>query len=416
MQAVLAIPGLETLRSYGDATEVLMERVAGVPLLVRVVATAARAGADAVLIIWPEDVNRAILESHAESSLLKNINIENLVWPNAFDPQSRAHWAAIAGRLADRFLWLPWNWVTHKRSLARLSPASSLPSTWESPVLLEKRAPLHQADFPISARSPADGVPVTSRATVRIAERFLVANSGKPLDGIYSSFNRRLCRPFVRLLTHTQVTPNLITLAGLVVAILGALLFARGSYVNYLGGALLFFVSGLFDEMDGMLARIKFQESTFGTWFEGFVDNITYLAVFAGMTIGLHREYGRWALKYGIALTVGCLLSVIVISVQRRLSTAPDRPHEYAGRMNRLLEEDSSSPVSRIVRQIHIFVKKGVLVHYLLIFTLVDGLPLFLWLAAIGSNLTWILALYFTRRFFRGSPFGTAVEDVQPAA
>jgi hypothetical protein len=157
-----------------------------------------------------------------------------------------------------------------------------------------------------------------------------------------------------------------------------------------------------------MLARIKFQESTFGTWFEGFVDNITYLAVFAGITIGLHREYGSWALKYGIALTVGCLLSVIVISVQRRLSTAPDRPHEYAGRMNQLLEADSSSPVSRIVRQIHIFVKKGVLIHYLLTFTVVDGLPLFLWLAAIGSNLTWILGLYFTRRFFLGSPFGTA--------
>jgi phosphatidylglycerophosphate synthase len=416
VQAVLAIPGLETLRSYGDPTEVLMQKVAGVPLLVRVVATAARAGVDAVLIIWPEDVNQAILESCTESSLFKNIKIDNLVWPNAFDPQSRAHWAAITGRLADRFLWLPWNCVTHKHSLVRLSPESALPLSWEFPVLLEKRAPFHQAGFPTSASSQADGIPVTSRATVRIAEQFLVTNSGKPMDGIYSSFNRRLCRPFVRRLSHTRVTPNAITLAGLLVAILGALLFARGSYVNYLGGALLFFVSGLFDEMDGMLARIKFQESTFGTWFEGFVDNITYLAVFVGITIGLHREYGSWALKYGVALTVGCLLSVIVISVQRRLSTAPDRPHEYAGRMNQLLEADSSSPISRIVREIHIFVKKGVLVHYLLMFTVVNGLPLFLWLAAIGSNLTWILGLYFTRRFFRGSPFGTAAEDIQSAA
>jgi phosphatidylglycerophosphate synthase len=416
VQAVLAIPGLETLRSYGDPTEVLMQTVAGVPLLVRVVATASEVGVNSMSIIWPEGVNLAILESRTESSLLNNIHVENLVWPNAFDPQNPDHWAAISSSLDDRFLWLPWNWVTHKRSLARLSLESALPSSWKFPVLLEKHAPFHQAGFPINASSQADGIPVTSRATVRIAEQFLVANSGKPLDGIYSTFNRRLCRPFVRLLTHTRVTPGVITLAGLLVAILGALLFARGSYVNYLGGALLFFVSGLFDEMDGMLARIKFRESTFGTWFEGFVDNITYLAVFAGITIGLHREYGSWALKYGIALTVGCLLSVIVIGVQRRLSTAPDRPHEYAGRMNQLLEADSSSPVSRIVRQIHIFVKKGVLVHYLLIFTVANGLPLFLWLAAVGSNLTWILALYFTRRFFRGSPFGTAVEDIQPAA
>ena len=140
----------------------------------------------------------------------------------------------------------------------------------------------------------------------------------------------------------------------------------------------------------------------------GFVDNITYLVVFAGITVGLHRQYGSWPLKYGIALIIGCVLSVIVIGVQRKLSTAPDRPHEYAGKMNQLLEADSSNSLSLIVRQIHVFVKKGVLVHYLLIFTLMGGLPLFLWLAALGSNLTWILGLYFTRRFFLRAACGSS--------
>lgn len=261
-----------------------------------------------------------------------------------------------------------------------------------------------------------DGIPVTSETTVRTAERFLVANSGKPLDGIYSSFNRRLCRPFVRLLSHTRVTPNALTFGGLLVAILGGLLYARGSYVNYVGGALLFFVSGLFDEMDGMLARIKFRESAFGTWLEGLVDNITYLVVFAGITVGLHRQYGSWPLKYGVALIIGCVLSVIVIGVQRKLSTAPDRPHEYAGKMNQLLEADWSNSLSLIVRQIHIFVKKGVLVHYLLIFTVMGGLPLFLWLATVGSNLTWILGLYFTHRFFLRPRFEVTGKDMQRAA
>jgi hypothetical protein len=68
------------------------------------------------------------------------------------------------------------------------------------------------------------------------------------------------------------------------------------------------------------------------------------------------------------------------------------------------------------VRQVHIFVKKGVLVHYLLIFTVAGGLPLFLWLATIGSNLTWILGLYFTRRFFLRRPFKAAGKDLQTAA
>jgi phosphatidylglycerophosphate synthase len=416
VQAVLAIPGLETLRSHGDAAEVLTQKVAGVPLLVRVLATAVRAAVDSILVIWPEDMNPAILESCAGSSLLKGAHVETLVWKHAFDPQSAAHWAAIDARLEDQFLWLPWNWVTHKRALAGLSPSSVCPLTWEHPVLLKKRAVLDDAGFRVSSSRQTSGVSVTSSTSVRIAEHFLVANSGKPTDGIYSNFNRRLCRPVVRLLTYTPVTPNAVTFGGLLVAILAAFLFARGSYFNYVGGALLFFVSGLFDEIDGMLARLKFRESAFGTWFEGLTDNVTYLAIFAGITVGLQRQYGSWALKYGIALTIGCVLSVLVISVQRKLSTSPDRPHEYAGKMNQLLEGDSSNLVSKIVRQVHIFVKKGVLVHYVLIFTLMGGLPLFLWLAALGSNVTWILALYFTRRFFLRPAFEVASNDIQTAA
>ena len=416
MQAVLAIPGSATLRNYGEPRDVLMRQVAGVPLLVRALATAARAGVDSILVIWPKDVDPAIFESCTDSYLPKGVAVNKCVWTSAFDPQRLDHWAAIEGRLQDRFLWLPWNWATHKRALAGLPPSSFRPVNWESPVSLEKRAILPDARSRVTSDRQPEGVAVTSPATASVAERFLVANSGKPTDGIYSNFNRLLCRPAVRLLSHTGVTPNALTLAGLLVALAGALLYARGSYANYVAGALLFFVSGLFDEMDGMIARLKFRESAFGTWFEGFVDNVTYLAVFAGIVVGLHRQYGSWAAKYGIALMIGCVLSVVVIALQRKLATSPDRPHEYAGTMNSLMEADSSNLASKIVRQIHIFVKKGVLVHYLLIFTLLGGLPVFLWLAALGSNLTWMFALYFTRRFFHRTPLEAAVNDLPTAA
>jgi phosphatidylglycerophosphate synthase len=207
------------------------------------------------------------------------------------------------------------------------------------------------------------------------------------------------------------VTPNWVTLGGLVVAIVAALMYARGYYAAYVGGALLFFLSGLFDEADGMLARLKFRESVFGTWFEGFVDEATYLLLFGGITAGLYREHGPRELTYGYLLIIGCALSIAVTRLQRKLATAPGRPHEYAGRLNRLLESDSSNLVSRIVRQIHIFIKKGVSIHYLLIFTVLGGLPLLLRLAALGSNLTWTLALYFNRRFFRTGKPGAVVSE-----
>lgn len=54
--------------------------------------------------------------------------------------------------------------------------------------------------------------------------------------------------------------------------------------------------------------------------------------------------------------------------------------------------------------------QKGVLVRYLLLFTVVGGLPLFFWLEAVGSNLTWVFALYFTRRFFLQPTFPLSVQ------
>lgn len=380
MQALLAIPDLETLRKQGGPRSALMRHVAGVPLVKRILATAARADVDSVVLICPEGLDPAILEFDAQSPLLKNMPVRIVFQAGAFDPRNAAYWAAIEQHLDEEFLWLPWNFVTHKRALVDLTPSQA------GEVILEP---------------PIEGVYINAAADVLRAERFLVLRSGKPTDGIYSNFNRRLCRPLVRLLAHFPVTPNEITVVGLVAGVFAAFFFARGSYINYVAGALLFFVSGLIDEVDGMIARIKFLESAFGTWFEGFVDNATYLAIFAGITVGLHRELGNWAWNTGIALIAGSVLSVLVIAAQRKLATRRDRPNEYAGKMNRLMEADSSNLISKIVRQIHIFVKKGVLIHYLLLFTIVGGLYIFLWLAAIGANLTWIIALYFTRRFFR---------------
>jgi len=40
------------------------------------------------------------------------------------------------------------------------------------------------------------------------------------------------------------------------------------------------------------------------------------------------------------------------------------------------------------------------LIHYIVLFTILGLLPVVFVLATIGANLTWILTLYFNRRFF----------------
>lgn len=408
MQAVLVIPEKSTLQNFAGAGKILTREVAGVPLLIRVIATAMRADVDKLLIVWPPDVDRSMWDQCGSSRLLRGLQIAHLVCQ--FDPRQAASWAGIAETVQELFYWLPWNWVTHKRALAGLVRELAKPDSWDAPALLERQAICGNAT---SQPRETEGVLITSENQIAEAERFLVAHSGKPSDGIYSRFNRWLCRPAVRLLSHTAVTPNWVTLGGLVVGIAAALVYAQGHYVAYVTGAMLFFLSGLFDEADGMLARIKFRESVFGTWFEGFVDEATYLLLFGGITVGLYRQRGPRELIYGYLLLIGCALSIAVTRWQRKLATAPDRPHEYAGRLNRLLEQDSSNLVSRIVRQIHIFIKKNASVHYLLIFTILGVLPLLLRLAALGANLTWTLALYFNRRYFRRGRKGAAVRDAQ---
>ncbi|MGA7290377.1 MAG: CDP-alcohol phosphatidyltransferase family protein, partial [Terriglobales bacterium] len=308
------------------------------------------------------------------------------------------------------FLWLPWNWITTKEFLAHLPLAQIHSVHWAEPAY----ATFHEVtrDNDLSALLHPEGVAVTSPESVSRAERFLVVHSGKVLDGIHTSFNRRLCRPFVRLLSHTSVSPNAVTLGGVVISIVSAIAFARGSYWWSVLGALLFYVAGLFDEMDGMLARVTFAESPQGTWLEGFADGLSYLLLFGGITIGLHRHYGRSATVMGITLLVGAILALIATSLQRKRATTSDRPNEYLGRFYHLLEKDSGNWISRVVRQVQAFQKRGVVINYVVLFTVIGALPVLFFLATLGAHLTWILTLYFNRRFF-AQP---AESGVQPDA
>jgi phosphatidylglycerophosphate synthase len=403
MQVVIVVP--EPASAFERPTGRLTRKICGVSLLERTLATAQRAGAKDVLLVWPQRMTMLLAETFLQSPRLRKTGKVRLVQANSFDPNSPSSWKNLQGYLDDRFVWLPWNWVTYARALASL-PQSQRPSTnWDVPAWVSKSEVVSEASSHRQTESlPApEGVAVTSDDTAVIAERFLVARSGKVLDGIHTSFNRWLCRPAVRWLTHTRATPNAVTLGGVVVAIFAAFAFARGNYWSYVVGSLLFYVAGLFDEMDGMLARIKFSDSPLGTYLEGFADGLSYVLLFGGITIGLYRQYGTRELWVGAALLVGTVLSVVITSFVRKEATAADRPHEYLGKLYRKMEDDSANWISRAARQAQAFQKRGVMIIYVVIFTVLGGLPLLFYLATLGSHLTWTLAIYFKRRFFKQS-------------
>ena len=104
----------------------------------------------------------------------------------------------------------------------------------------------------------------------------------------------------------------------------------------------------------------------------------------------------------GILLLFGTAMTCWVAVRQRKVATTPDRPEQYLRRYYRLLEGDSGNIISKFVRQVHLFIKKGVLCHYVIIFSALGALPVFFCMAVFGSNLAWLLGLY-TGRLFRAS-------------
>jgi len=410
MQIVMAIPRSAELHRHGGLKEALLCDVSGVPLLIRILATGIRVGASRALILLREAVPCEVENVLRSSKMLSGLEELKLVEVSKFDPASPESWQEISETLNEEFLWLPWNWVTNKHGLIGLKRMEGRPERWDRPSRLSRSAILSTEHPTRGPELSNEGSLVTSRSSALAAERWLVAHSGKPLDGIYSRFNRWLCRPTVRALAHTAVSPNMVTFAGLLVAVVSAWYFAQGSYMTSLIGAVLFFLSGLLDEVDGMLARVRFSDSALGTWLEGTVDNITYLLLFVGITIGLYRQRGPQEVWLGEAALVGSILAVLVISWQRKRSTRPDKPQEYLGNVYQLLDKDRGNWISRTVREVHIFLKKGVFIHYVLVFTALGLLPVLLRLVAFGSNLTWVLALYFSYRFFRRSTGARTIE------
>lgn len=400
MQVVIAIPPFTNTIGGQEASNLMMREVAGVPLLKRIVLTARRAGATDVLFLCPDVQGRTFARAFSRE-LFPNDSRIRVIHAGNFNAQDLSNWARLNPHPDDRFLWIPWNWVTTKQFLTNLPLQNPTLVNWSKPARISLREDDRDHSAPTIPHT--EGVLVASSEDISSAERFVVANSGKILDGIHTGFNRRLCRPFVRLLSRTPITPNAVTFGGVVVSVLSAIAFARGGYLYSLLGAVLFYIAGLFDEMDGMLARIKFAESPRGTWLEGFADGLSYLLLFGGITIGLSHQYGRPAILIGLLLLLGAVLALVATSLQRRRATVADRPNEYLGRMYQLLDKDSGNWISRVVRQLQAFVRRGILVHYIVIFTAIGALPLIFILATIGAHLTWILTLYFNRRFFAQS-------------
>jgi CDP-diacylglycerol--glycerol-3-phosphate 3-phosphatidyltransferase len=103
--------------------------------------------------------------------------------------------------------------------------------------------------------------------------------------GIY-----KIIDPFVKLLIKVGLTPNAVTSIGFILNVGVAAIFIVGaedgnrgdfSYVGWAGGLILF--AGLFDMLDGQVARLGNMKSVFGALYDSVLDRYSELIMFLGI-------------------------------------------------------------------------------------------------------------------------------------
>ena len=118
---------------------------------------------------------------------------------------------------------------------------------------------------------------------------------------------RQLLYPLVRLLSSLRIRPDTLTVLGWALSLCSAVLFGLG-YVRIAG--LVMLLGGLFDALDGAVARESNRMSAFGAFLDSTLDRLSEAAIFVGIVFYYAAAARPFeALLAGVAMTFSLLTS-----------------------------------------------------------------------------------------------------------
>ena len=132
----------------------------------------------------------------------------------------------------------------------------------------------------------------------------------------------KIINPVVKGLIKMGITPNIITTTGLILNIAAAAVFIYAGYLAKseayfyvgLGGGVVLF-AGLFDMLDGRVARLGNMVSRFGAFYDSVLDRYSELFTLFGIFFFLILQgYMAWAIVAFVAL-----IGSIMVSYVRRI-------------------------------------------------------------------------------------------------
>lgn len=112
----------------------------------------------------------------------------------------------------------------------------------------------------------------------------------------------------VPLAKAIPLSPNSLTLIGLVISIISAAAFSRGELIT--GGALIL-VSGVFDILDGTVARANGHMTAFGGFLDSVCDRFADAVIFIGIIYGALDGSISTNTLLGIPLWLWCATALI---------------------------------------------------------------------------------------------------------
>ena len=131
------------------------------------------------------------------------------------------------------------------------------------------------------------------------------------LQDIRRNLAYRITSPIVGILSKSGITPNALTLTNLALNIVAAYVIATG---HFLLGGVLILGSGLFDLLDGALARFSKQTTKFGAVLDSTVDRISEAATLCGLLIWYVPQEGA---TLEIVLILAVLIGSFLVSYIR---------------------------------------------------------------------------------------------------
>ncbi len=130
----------------------------------------------------------------------------------------------------------------------------------------------------------------------------------KSRDGFFTTyFISPYSRYIARWCARRGLTPNQVTTASLITALIAAGCAATGTRGGFVAAGLLLLFSFVLDCTDGQLARYSLQYSTLGAWLDATFDRAKEYAYYAGLALGAARGGDDvWALALGAMVLQTC--------------------------------------------------------------------------------------------------------------